>query len=189
MLLQQRQFDRAIAEFDQVIKLKPNDAVSWINRGAAYRQKGRFDTALQDYDRAISINPGSADAYTGRAQTFEEKERYDFDAFQHEGIFEDRAIADYTKLSQLQAKDPGPYYMRAHAYLIERKYDLAIADYTQAINLAPNSAVFLKARAETYTTTKKNDLAIADYRKTLTLRFNPFRAQVETALRQLGASP
>lgn len=94
MLVQQRQFDRAIADFDYAIKLNPRNGVFLTSRGNAYRDKGRFDRALQDYDAAIAINPESTDAYFGRALTFQEKARYDFDAFLNEGSFENRAIAD-----------------------------------------------------------------------------------------------
>ena len=35
-----RDYDRAIADFDQAIKLNPNDALVYNNRGFAYRNKG-----------------------------------------------------------------------------------------------------------------------------------------------------
>ncbi len=72
MFLQLKQYDRAIADFDETIKLNPRDAIPFTNRGNAYREKGRFDRALEDYNSAIEINPKWTNAYFGRALTYAE---------------------------------------------------------------------------------------------------------------------
>jgi tetratricopeptide (TPR) repeat protein len=188
--LSKKQFDRAIADFDQASNLNPKDVVSWITRGNAYREMGRFDRALQDYDRAIEIDPRSINAYFGRALTFQEKGRYDFDAFLNEGSFEDRAIADYSKLLQIDPGGAGSYSNRGILYQRERKYSLAIADFTQAIQLRPTNPIYIKNRAFAYIMTRQYDLAIADYRKALTLNVDAAtRKQLGTALNELGISP
>lgn len=190
VLLAQKQFDRAIADFDQAVKLNAKDAVFRTNRGNAYREKGRFDLALQDYDSAIAIDPTSTDAYFGRALTFQEKARYDFDAFLNEGSFEERAIADYGKLLELRPKSAGAYSNRAVLYQRMRKYELAIVDLAQAIQLNPNNPDFFQNRASAYIMMRKYDLAIADYRKMLTMNIGAgSRKYVETSLNELGAAP
>ena len=54
---QAQQHDRAIQDFDQAIKLNPNYAIAFYNRGNAYRLKGQHDRAIQDLDQAIKLNP------------------------------------------------------------------------------------------------------------------------------------
>ncbi len=54
------QYDRAIADFDQAIKLNPKDAEVYFIRGNAYQNKGQFDRAIADYDQAIKLNPKDA---------------------------------------------------------------------------------------------------------------------------------
>jgi tetratricopeptide (TPR) repeat protein len=44
--------DRAIADFDQSIKLDPTFAKPFNNRGAAYLRKGEYDLALKALDQA-----------------------------------------------------------------------------------------------------------------------------------------
>ena len=58
-LLRKRDYDRAIADFDQAIKLDPNCAVAYHDRGLAYRDKGDNDRAIADFDQAIKLDPKS----------------------------------------------------------------------------------------------------------------------------------
>ncbi|MEE8223247.1 MAG: tetratricopeptide repeat protein, partial [Alphaproteobacteria bacterium] len=55
-------YDRAIAEYDQAIKLKPDYAKAYYNRGVAYMSKGLYDRAIEDYDTAIRLRPDYAKA-------------------------------------------------------------------------------------------------------------------------------
>ena len=41
-------YDRAIADFDQAIQLKPDYADAYYNRGIAYHDKGDYDRAIAD---------------------------------------------------------------------------------------------------------------------------------------------
>jgi tetratricopeptide (TPR) repeat protein len=49
--------DRAIADFDEAIRIDPNHANAFNSRGNAYYAKGDRNRAIADYDRAIAINP------------------------------------------------------------------------------------------------------------------------------------
>ena len=49
--------DRAIEDYDQAIRLNPNFAEAFYNRGVAYDGKGQPDRAIEDYDQAIRLNP------------------------------------------------------------------------------------------------------------------------------------
>jgi tetratricopeptide (TPR) repeat protein len=50
-------YDRAIQDFDQSIKLNPTYARSFNNRGVAYLRKGEYDLAIKALDEAIKLNP------------------------------------------------------------------------------------------------------------------------------------
>jgi tetratricopeptide (TPR) repeat protein len=60
------QFDRAIEDLDQAIRLNPNFAEAFSNRGNAYTNKGQPDRAIQDLDQAIRLNPNYAGAFRNR---------------------------------------------------------------------------------------------------------------------------
>jgi tetratricopeptide (TPR) repeat protein len=42
------QYDRAVEDLDQAIRLKPNFAEAFYNRGNAYAGKGQYDRAIED---------------------------------------------------------------------------------------------------------------------------------------------
>ena len=53
------QYDRAIADFDQAIKIDPRYADAYTNRGYAYEKKKLRDKAIADYRAALKIAPSS----------------------------------------------------------------------------------------------------------------------------------
>jgi tetratricopeptide (TPR) repeat protein len=50
-------YDRAIQDFDQSIKLAPTYAKPFNNRGVAHLRKGEHDLAINAFDEAIKLNP------------------------------------------------------------------------------------------------------------------------------------
>jgi lipoprotein NlpI len=57
---------RAIQDYDQAIKLDPNDATAFNNRGRAYNDKGQYDRAIADFNEAIRLDPKYRSAYFER---------------------------------------------------------------------------------------------------------------------------
>ena len=55
-----------IADYDQAIKLDPNLAAAYFNRGLVHRRSGSADRAIADYDQAIKLNPNNVAAYNNR---------------------------------------------------------------------------------------------------------------------------
>ena len=47
------QFDEAISELNEVIKLEPNNGSAYAVRGEAYRMKKQYDAAISDFSEAI----------------------------------------------------------------------------------------------------------------------------------------
>ena len=52
--------DKAIADLNEAIKLVPNAAGPYYNRGYSYFAKGQYDRAIADYSEAIKLNPRMA---------------------------------------------------------------------------------------------------------------------------------
>ena len=68
--------DRAIADFDKVLSLKPKNANAYLNRGVAYAHKGKYDRAIADYDKALDLNINNASAYLNRGVAYVNKGEY-----------------------------------------------------------------------------------------------------------------
>jgi formylglycine-generating enzyme required for sulfatase activity len=180
-------YDLAIKEFTEAIRLYQNYDSAYFGRGHAYTFKREFDKAIADFTKSIQIAPNSANAYSGRGIAYYRKNDYD------------RAIADFTKSIQLRPNEGDTYYFRAEAYSAKKDYDRAIADYTQAINLydvdydeEEEISTAYSGRGRVYIEKKDYDRAITDF--TQALNFDPFNVDANNGLvlarqRKQGSSP
>ncbi len=96
-------------------------------------------------------------AYYGRAGAYQKKGDYD------------AAIADFTKVLELNPKAVQIYHLRGAAYQKKGDHDKAIADHTKTVELNPKVAVTYSIRGRAYV--EKGDLgpAIDDYTKAIEL--------------------
>ena len=62
--------DRAIADYNEAIRLDPKYAAAYNNRGNAYRDKGDTDRAIADFNEAIRLDPKLAHAYNNRGNAY-----------------------------------------------------------------------------------------------------------------------
>jgi tetratricopeptide (TPR) repeat protein len=53
--LDKRDYDRAIKDYDEAIRLDPNDDLYFGNRGDAFRITGQYERAIADYRKALSL--------------------------------------------------------------------------------------------------------------------------------------
>ena len=129
-----QEFDKAIADYTEVLKHKPTDAIAFYDRGDAFRLKRDYDNAIADYDRAIALNPRYEDAFVNRGAAYAAKGD------------PDRAISDYTVALLLDASDTTAYRNRGDAYVDKGDRELALQDYDEAIKRAPGDADGYRSR-------------------------------------------
>ena len=63
----------AIDDYDEAIRLDPQFASAYYNRGLAYQRLGQSERAIKDFNEAIRLNPQYAAAYNNRANDKGEK--------------------------------------------------------------------------------------------------------------------
>ena len=124
--LNTNQFDRAIEDFGEAIKLDPTDADAFNNRGDAYRSSGGYVLAINDYDQAIKLRPDFAEAFNHRGMA------------QYEISQVDHAIEDYDQAIKLDPNYAEAFNNRGNAYESRKQYDRAIQDFDQALKLEPD---------------------------------------------------
>jgi len=69
--LANEEFDKAITDYTEAIRINPDDARAYHNRGIAYSRKEELDKAIADYTDAIRINPDYATAYHNRGIAYD----------------------------------------------------------------------------------------------------------------------
>ena len=60
----------AICDYNEAIRLKPEFAAAYFDRGVAYRRERQIDKAIIDYSEAIRLMPGFAKVYGNRGVAF-----------------------------------------------------------------------------------------------------------------------
>ena len=83
--------DGAIRYLDEAIRLRPNLAGAFNDRGVAYMAKGDTDRAVQDFNEAILLNPADVPALYNRGRAYME----------NTNAYE-QAIADFNEALRLR---------------------------------------------------------------------------------------
>jgi tetratricopeptide (TPR) repeat protein len=65
--------NKAIAEFSEAIRNRPNLLGAYRHRGVAYGSKGEYDKAIADFTQTIMLDPEDGFAYYLRAKSYEAK--------------------------------------------------------------------------------------------------------------------
>jgi len=154
---EKKEYDKAIADYDEAIKLDRKYVTAYNNRGYVWNVKRDFNKAIADYDEAIKWDPKYVRAYFNRGNALSET-----------GDF-DKAIADYNEALRLDPKFTGVYVNRGITSSNKGEFDKAIADYNEAIRLDPKYAPVYINRGYAWNGKGEYDKAIADYNEAIKL--------------------
>lgn len=160
----QKDYEAAISELDEAIRLDPRNADIYNLRGVAYARKGDQARGRIDYNEAIKLDPGSAVALANRARSY-----------QINGELEP-ALADLKEAVRLAPKYPVPYYVRSLVLERQDDFDSAIAECNKAIELDPQYADAFNERASLNFSKNDLDRAIADANTAIELDPQQFNA-------------
>src|SRR5438477_11612455 len=114
--------DEAMVHYEEAIRLQPNYADAYYNRGNVLFAKGRIDEAIADWEKTLQIQPNDADAHTGLGN-----------ALLGKGSLQE-AIAHYEKALALAPQDP--HSRNNMAWALATSSDASIRDGARAVSLA-----------------------------------------------------
>jgi tetratricopeptide (TPR) repeat protein len=163
---------QAVADFDQAIRLRPNDASGYAGRARARLALRNIAGAIDDYDEALRLTPETASLYIGRGHA----------RFVKGDLAP--AIADFTEAIRLNPKSPSAFNRRGLAYRRSGDLTRALDDYTAAIVLNPVYALAYNNRGYVYEAQGRKEDAIADFQAALLL--DPSLIGARDGLARLG---
>jgi tetratricopeptide (TPR) repeat protein len=106
-------YQQAIDEFTEAIRLKPDEEFAFLNRGTAYYSLQQYDKAISDFNEFIRLKPDFDAAFFNRARAYYRLQQYD------------KAISDFTEVIRLNPHygaffggDGEAFYNRGCAYYL-----------------------------------------------------------------------
>ena len=120
---QDGEYERAIAQYNRAIQLRPQIAEVYSKRGFARFKLGEHQAAFTDYTQALQFKPQLAEVYYYRGMT-----RFSLG-------YPQSAIEDYTQALQFKPDDAQVYYHRGMAYADLTETAAAAADLRRAAQL------------------------------------------------------
>jgi tetratricopeptide (TPR) repeat protein/curved DNA-binding protein CbpA len=147
----QGNFDQAIADCDEAVRLEPGKAQAYGRRGNAWAGKGEVDRAQADYEAAIRIDPHNPELL--REQGVLWRKLGDLD----------RALAAFDHAIRLGFSDASAYNERGLVWLQKGRYERGIADFNQALKIDPELVGALINRGIAWRSKGALDRAIADF--------------------------
>jgi tetratricopeptide (TPR) repeat protein len=144
--------------FTEAIKLDPNGAVHYVDRGRAYAALKENKKALNDYNKAIELKEYPP-AYNYRGDMYKNLKDYS------------KALADYSKAIELNPEKAKDYFYtnRGQVYLELFEDEKALEDFSKALELKKDYANYFWRGYAFYKMMDRPKEAIADFEKALEL--------------------
>ena len=160
LMVAAKEYEAAIASYDQALKIKPDDQEAWYNRGYALGNLERLEAAITSYDQALKIKPDKYEAWNNRGYVLRNLGRleeaitsYDqalkiqpdyYQAWYNRGYVLgnlgrlEEAITSYDQALKIKPDDTTTFYNKACCYALQGNVEQAIENLQQAINLNPD---------------------------------------------------
>ncbi len=117
------EYDLALKEFNQALKIRQDNYKVYHNRGIAYEMKKEFRPALADYTQAIQLNPHAAVSFANRGGIHMQL-----------GQFQ-KAMQDLDRAIELDPDYATAYLNRGNIYYRFKHYKKALDDFVRAKQL------------------------------------------------------
>ena len=163
-LLQDRQLDEAIVQFQAALNVDPNDAAACYNLGNALLQQGQTENAIAQYRQTLKLNPGNATARYNLGNALLQDGHLDeaivqFQAAQKQGIADAGAffnlgnsllqagrvydaIAQYREALKIDSGNAAAHSNLGSALLRDGRVDEAVGELQEALKIEPDNATF-----------------------------------------------
>jgi len=125
-LTRAKRFDKAIEQFNIALRLFPNFALAYSDRGNALEKLNKLDEAMADYNRAIALAPEMFGFYNNRGIVFFRKNQFS------------EALSDFKRAIELNPNFAEAYSGHGDVLTSLKRYEDALAAYEKALSLNPD---------------------------------------------------
>jgi tetratricopeptide (TPR) repeat protein len=126
LLYSGKEYEAAIASYNQSLIFKPDDHLAWCFRGNALEDLGRLEEAIASYDQALKIKPNDHYAWYFRGI-----------ALLNLGRMEE-AVSSYDQAVKIKPDDHQAWSNRGNALKNLGRIEEAIFSYDQAVKIKPD---------------------------------------------------
>ena len=158
-LYKQKQYDKAIVEYDKAVGLKKDFVLAYINKGAALEFQRKFDEAIKNYNIILKILPDQPAVLTRRGIAYIGIQKIETGLADLQlansispnnpiilcnlglckiSLKDSSGISDLNKSILLDSSSHTAYYNRGLGKLLTSDYEAAIQDFAKSIHLKPN---------------------------------------------------
>lgn len=118
-------FEIAILEYDEALKLAPNNGLLYFYRAFAYLKLNNLDSAIKDYSEAIKLGANLQDSYYNRGTLYLNQGKYK------------EASADFEASHKNGKNNYAVFYNRGLAHYMLREYQIAYLHLLDSYKLHP----------------------------------------------------
>ena len=182
-LLNEQQYQSAIAKYDRLLQKDSNYYQAWTNRGYALAKLGQYNKMLESCSAATIIEPEAVYAWNCQGEALHNLERYP------------EAVTAFDRAIALDNTDPVFWINKSESLQAGEQYAQSLEAINQAIaalekqeavvgkeRVQGEFAIALNYKARALSQQQKYDRAIAVFQRALTYQTDYFPAQIGKAI-------
>jgi len=195
-------FDQAIEEFKEALKINPNYFFGLNNLGNVYGKQGKYEEAINNFQKALDQKSDYSPAHYNIARAYhlvgkkqEAAESYRkairFNPYFEQAFYNlaylsmelsvfDEAIENFNKFIKMQPNHSRAHFGLGNALMMKGQLDLAMLEYRLSGKLDPTFALPYMNMANIQMQTKNIPAAIESYQKAL--KINPDLSAIHLSL-------
>jgi tetratricopeptide (TPR) repeat protein len=149
--------EEALAAYEDILRLNPQDARTWMNKGVTLHALKRYEEALDAFEQALYLDPQDALTWRNKGLTLYDLKRY-----------EEALRADEQAL-RLDQNLTDAWVDKGNTLRELKQYEEALAAYEQALLLDPQHARTWMDKGLALSDLKRYEEALAAYEQALRL--------------------
>jgi tetratricopeptide (TPR) repeat protein len=153
--IQQKQPEKALANYNVAIELQPENTQTYNNRGKIFFERGEFDKALLDYNKSLLLEPEYADALANRGAVYGATKQFV------------KAIEDFTNVMKIDPKNLDVISNRGYVFYQQKEFENAISDCKLYLQFKPKDTEVINLNGLCYAGLNDFDTAILEYSKAI----------------------